>query len=176
MRLIVGLGNPGSKYEGTRHNVGFEAVLRLAERHSLKIAKKGFSSLWGKGSVDGRDTVLLLPQTFMNLSGQAVREVVDFYKLSPADVAVAHDDLDLSLGRVKWDFEAGAAGHRGVSSMIDHLGNKGFYRVRMGIGRPERKEEVESYVLSPFGKSDRPTVEAMVDETVGLLERWIREE
>lgn len=176
MRLIVGLGNPGSKYEGTRHNVGFEAVLRLAERHSLKIVKKGFSSLWVKGSVDGREAVLLLPQTYMNLSGQAVREVVDFYKLSPADVAVAHDDLDLSLGRVKWDFEAGAAGHRGVSSMIDHLGTKGFYRVRMGIGRPERKEEVESYVLSAFGKSDRPTVEAMIDETVGLLERWIREE
>lgn len=175
MKLVVGLGNPGEKYEGTRHNIGFDAVERLAERHGLKVSKKGFSSLWAKGGVGGEEVVFVLPQTYMNLSGRAVREAMDFYKLPPAQVAVAHDDLDLPLGRVKWDFEAGAAGHKGVGSMIDHLGTRGFYRARMGIGRPVVKEEVESYVLSPFAKSERETVEAMTEETVGLLEKWILE-
>lgn len=119
--------------------------------------------------------MLLLPQTYMNLSGKAVREASDFYKLSPVQVAVVHDDLDLALGRVKWDFEAGAGGHRGVSSTIDHLGTKAFYRVRMGIGRPATKEQVEGYVLTPFAKDEREAVEAMTEEAVGLLEKWILE-
>lgn len=120
--------------------------------------------------------MLLLPQTYMNLSGKAVREALDFYKLSPQQVVVTHDDLDLVLGRVKWDFEAGAGGHRGVSSIIDHLGTKAFYRVRLGIGRPDRKEEVEGYVLSAFAKSEKEAVEAMTEEAVGLLEKWIQED
>ncbi len=175
MKVVVGLGNPGEKYQGTRHNVGFDVVERLAERHGVKISKKGFSSLWAKGAVGGVDVLFVLPQTFMNLSGGAVREVLDYYRLEPKDLAVTHDDLDLSLGRVKWDFESGAAGHRGVSSIIDHLGTKAFYRLRMGIGRPQVKEEVEGYVLSPFAKGEREAAEAMTEETVGLLEKWILE-
>jgi len=176
MKMVVGLGNPGLQYEGTRHNVGFDAVEKLAERHGLKVSKKGFSSLWVKGGVGGEDVLFLLPQTYMNLSGRAVREALDYYKLAPGQLAVAHDDLDLPLGRVKWDLEAGAAGHRGVGSMIDHLGTKAFYRTRMGIGRPSRKEEVESYVLSPFAKAEREVVKAMIGETVELLEKWIEKE
>jgi PTH1 family peptidyl-tRNA hydrolase len=176
MKLVVGLGNPGEKYEETRHNVGCKAVERLAERHGVRISKKGFSSLWGKGSVGGEDVLFLLPQTYMNLSGGAVREVLDYYRLAAGRLAVAHDDLDLPLGRVKWDFDAGAAGHRGVASMIDHLGTKAFYRARMGIGRPERKEDVENFVLSPFAKGEREAAEAMTEEAVGLLEKWIQED
>lgn len=175
MKMVVGLGNPGEKYQGTRHNVGFDAVERLAERHGVRISKKGFSSLWAKGSVGGADVLFLLPQTYMNLSGGAVREALDYYRLGPGDLTVVHDDLDLALGRVKWDFESGAAGHRGVSSIIDHLGTKAFYRVRMGLGRPQAKEEVEGYVLSPFAKSEREAAETMTEEAVGLLEKWILE-
>lgn len=175
MKLVVGLGNPGEKYQGTRHNVGFDVIERLADRHGVRISKKGFSSLWAKGSVGGADVLFLLPQTYMNLSGRAVREALDYYRLGPGDLAVAHDDLDLALGRVKWDFESGAAGHRGVSAIIDHLGTKAFRRVRMGIGRPQAKEDVEGFVLSPFAKGEREAVEAMTEEAVGLLEAWIRE-
>ena len=176
MKMVVGLGNPGGKYEGTRHNIGFDAVNRLADRHGSRISKKGFSSLWVKGGIGGEEILFLLPQTYMNLSGGAVREAMDYYKLAPAQLAVAHDDLDLPLGRVKWDFESGAAGHRGVSSMIDHLGTKAFYRARMGIGRPALKQDVEGYVLSPFAKAEREIVEAMIGETVELLEKWIQKE
>lgn len=119
---------------------------------------------------------MLLPQTFMNLSGGAVREAIDYFRLPPRQLVVAHDDLDLPLGRVKWDFDSGAAGHRGVSSIIEHLGTKAFYRVRMGIGRPERKEEVESFVLTSFAKAEGEAAEAMTEEAVGLLEKWLREE
>lgn len=176
MKLVAGLGNPGEKYEKTRHNIGFHVVGRLAERHGVRISKKGFSSLWAKGEVGGEDVIFLLPQTFMNLSGGAVREALEYYRLAPAQLAVAHDELDLPLGRVKWAFEAGTAGNKGVSSIVDHLGTKAFYRARLGIGRPEMKEQVEGYVLSPFGKDEREDAEAMTEEAVGLLEKWIQEE
>jgi PTH1 family peptidyl-tRNA hydrolase len=176
MRAVIGLGNPGEKYEGTRHNIGFDVIGRLAERHGVRMTKKGFGGFWAKGAVSGVEVLWLLPQTFMNLSGGSVREALDYFKISPGQLAVAHDDLDLALGRVKWDFGSGAAGHRGVSSIIDHLGTKAFYRVRVGIGRPERKEEVESFVLSPFSKSEGTAVEAMTEEAVGLLEKWLCEE
>lgn len=170
------MGNPGERYQETRHNVGFDVVKRLAESHNIRVSKKGFSSLWTKGIVNGKETLFLLPQTFMNLSGGAVREALDYFRLQPRDLAVAHDEIDLPLGRVKWDFDAGTAGNRGVTSVVDHLGTKAFYRVRLGIGRPETKEQVEGYVLSPFGKNEREAVEAMTEEAVGLLEKWIEED
>jgi PTH1 family peptidyl-tRNA hydrolase len=175
MKVVAGLGNPGEKYQGTRHNVGFEVVERLAGRHGMRISRKGFSSLWAKGMVKESEVLFLLPQTFMNLSGGAVREALEYYRLPPQQLAVAHDELDLPLGRVKWVFEAGTAGNKGVTSIVDHLGTKSFYRARLGIGRPERKEQVEDYVLSPFAKGEREAAEAMTEEAVGLLEKWILE-
>lgn len=148
-------------------------VRRLAGENEIRISKKGFSSLWAKGEVAGREAVLLLPQTFMNRSGESVREAAAFYRTPPEDLLVVHDDLDLPLGRVKTDFNAGGAGHRGVGSIIELLGTKSFHRIRIGIGRPERKEEVEGHVLSPFDKSERGAVEAVVSEAVREINEWV---
>ena len=175
--LIVGLGNPGSDYEKTRHSVGFEVVGRLASAAGLLLKTKSFSSLYGKGQVEGHEVLLLLPQTFMNLSGQAVREAKDYYKVEAKDLLAVHDDLDLPLGRVKLDFNAGAAGHRGVESVVDHLGTKAFYRIRMGIGRPQKgREDVESFVLSRFTQEEGETAEQMIEASLKILRDWIKKE
>lgn len=176
MKLIVGLGNPGREYGETRHNIGFRVVGCLAEKSGIGIVKKGFSSLWGKGRVEGADVILMLPQTFMNRSGETVRQVKDFYRIPEQGLMVVHDDLDLPLGRIRQDYNAGAAGHRGVLSIVEALGTKSFHRLRMGIGRPERKEEVEDFVLSPFEKGERDAVHAMINNATDLLLKWICEE
>ena len=119
--------------------------------------------------------MLLLPQAFMNRSGEAVREAASYYRVPPEELLVVHDDLDLPLGRVKVDFDSGGAGHRGVGSIIETLGTKGFHRIRIGIGRPVRKEEVESFVLSPFDPGDREGIEGMVNEAVSATKRWIED-
>lgn len=175
-RLIVGLGNPGSRYEETRHNVGFRIVQRWAQGEGIAIEQKGFFSLWAKGTIGGVETLFLLPQTMMNRSGPAVREAKEFYKVSDRDLLIVHDDLDLPLGRVKLDWNAGPAGHRGVSSVVDALGSKEFFRVRVGIGRPVLKEGVEEFVLSPFEKAEKKEVQNSIDSAVTLIREWIVKE
>ncbi len=173
MKLIVGLGNPGSRYVRTRHNVGFMAVERIARHFGIGLGSEKFSSVWGKGGWKGQELGFLLPQTFMNLSGDAVRAAAAFYKVEVRDLLVAHDDLDLVPGRVKLGFDSGDAGHKGVRSTIAALGTQEFFRARIGIGRPERKEEVESYVLSPFQKEETTALEGALEEIQKLVERWI---
>ncbi len=173
--LIVGLGNPGSEYEGTRHNIGFQAVERFAAEAGSEIRKKGFGSYWSKVGLQGREVYLQLPQTYMNLSGQAVREIADYYKIPPRHVMLVHDELDLPLGKIKQGFASGAAGHRGVSSVTEHLGTKEFWRLRLGIGRPERKEQVSDFVLHPFSREEDSSVEEMIRDCVGLLNKFILE-
>lgn len=173
MKMVVGLGNPGEKYHGTRHNVGFDVVDGLAGETGVRIAKKGFSSLWAKEKVDGREVLFLLPQTFMNRSGEAVGEAMGFYKVPPQDLMVVHDDLDLALGRVKADFNAGAAGHRGIGSIIDRIGTKEFHRIRLGIGRPGRKEDVEGFVLSKFESNEEEVASVMKTVAIDELKKWI---
>ncbi len=148
----------------------------LASGEGVAITKKGFSSCWGRSSLGEVELLWLLPQGFMNRSGEAVREAKDYYKISDRDLMVVHDDLDLPLGRLKLDFDAGPAGHRGVTSIQEALGTKGFYRLRVGIGRPATKEEVEQFVLSPFEKKDEGVVQEMVREASGLLKKWILSE
>lgn len=154
MKLIVGLGNPGPKYAGHRHNIGFMALDRLAEDH-------GFASWKGKhqGSVsEGRfgtgRAVLLKPETFMNNSGQSVQAAMRFYKLDPADVIVLHDEIDLAPGKVKYKMGGGHAGHNGLRSIHAHIGAD-YGRVRLGVGHPGHKDRVPSYVLHDFAKADQ---------------------
>ncbi|MDK3019053.1 aminoacyl-tRNA hydrolase [Pseudodonghicola flavimaris] len=153
MQLFVGLGNPGAKYARTRHNIGFMAVDRIAEDHGFSPWKAKFQGQITEGRLGGDKVLLLKPETFMNLSGQSVGEAMRFYKLTPADVTVFHDELDLAPGKIRLKQGGGHAGHNGLRSIHAHIG-EAYRRVRLGIGHPGRKEAVSGYVLHDFAKAE----------------------
>lgn len=148
MWLVVGLGNPGSEYAKTRHNVGFMTVERLLARWKAPAMKEKFSGVWSKATVGGEEAVLLCPLTYMNLSGESVQKAMAFFKVPVSNVVAIHDEMDLPFGEVRVKVGGGAAGHNGLKSMIQH-GGPDFVRVRIGIGRPERGSP-ESWVLGQF--------------------------
>jgi len=153
MYVIVGLGNPGNRYRYTRHNIGFMVLEKLARDFEIDLKQKSFDALWGKGKINGTDVLLAMPQTFMNLSGTAVRQLVAFFKADINNLIVFHDDLDLPFGTIRLKTGGGNAGHKGLASITENLGSSDFMRVRIGIGRPSDKSRIEGYVLEPF-KSD----------------------
>jgi len=161
MLLLVGLGNPGARYVGNRHNIGFLAVQEIAKRHGLGPWRRRFAGVACEGPLGGVRTLLLLPGTYMNESGRAVAEAAHFYKLSPADIAVFHDEIDLPPGKVRVKIGGGVAGHNGLRSISEHIGND-YRRVRIGVGHPGDKDMVQHYVLSDFAKSDRGWVDALI--------------
>jgi PTH1 family peptidyl-tRNA hydrolase len=161
MLLLVGLGNPGARYAGNRHNVGFLAVQEIAKRHGLGPWRRRFAGVACEGPLGGVRTLLLLPGTYMNESGRAVAEAAHFYKLSPADIAVFHDEIDLPPGKVRVKIGGGIAGHNGLRSISEHIGND-YRRVRIGVGHPGDKDMVQHYVLNDFAKSDRGWVDALI--------------
>lgn len=153
MKLFVGLGNPGAQYAQNRHNIGFMALDRIAEDHGFSPWKARFQAQVSEGRLGGDKLVLLKPQTFMNLSGQAVGEAMRYLKLSPADVVVFHDELDLAPGKLRLKEGGGHAGHNGLRSIHQHIG-EAYHRVRLGIGHPGHKDRVAGYVLHDFAKAD----------------------
>lgn len=153
MKLFVGLGNPGAKYAGNRHNIGFMVVDRIAEDHGFAPWRGKFQASLSDGTLGGEKVILLKPETFMNLSGQSVGEAMRFYKLTPDDVIVFHDELDLAPGKARVKQGGGHAGHNGLRSIHQHIGAD-YGRVRLGIGHPGHKDRVAGYVLSDFAKSD----------------------
>jgi len=162
MRLFVGLGNPGSKHQRNRHNIGFMAIDTIARRHGFAPWRRRFQGETAEGTLDRERVILLRPLTFMNDSGRAVQEAANFFKLAPADIAVFHDELELPAAKVRVKVGGGIAGHNGLRSISAHVGNE-YRRVRLGIGHPGIKELVHGHVLSDFSKSDRPWVEALMD-------------
>ena len=154
MKIIAGLGNPGDPYCLTRHNMGFLVVDALADDCGIAIQKKKFEALLGDGRIGEHRVLFVKPQTYMNLSGQSIRQVVDFYQKTADDLVVVHDDLDLPFGTLRIKVGGGDGGHKGVRSIMDHLGEGGFTRVRLGIGKPPFKDDTERYVLQPFPKAD----------------------
>lgn len=154
MRIWVGLGNPGGKYAGNRHNIGFMALERIAADHGFGPWRRAFQGLVAEGRLGSEKLVLLKPETFMNLSGQSVREALHFYKLTPDDLTVFHDELDLAPGRLRVKTGGGHAGHNGLRSIHAHVG-EAYHRVRLGIGHPGHKDAVAGYVLHDFGKADQ---------------------
>src|SRR6476619_5440233 len=160
MLLFVGLGNPGAKHAGNRHNVGFMAVDAIAKRHGFPPWRRRFQGVASEGPLGGERVQLLLPGTFMNESGQAVAEAMHFYKLALSEVIVFQDELELPPGKVRVKSGGGIAGHNGLRSITAHVGND-YRRVRIGIGHPGVKEMVHPYVLSVFAKSERGWVEAL---------------
>ena len=173
MLLLVGLGNPGSKYEKTRHNIGFMALDEIARSQNLSAWRGRFQSAAAEGMIGTEKVLALKPQTYMNLSGQAVGEAMRYFKLPASQVVVLYDDLDLALGKVKAKRGGGHAGHNGIKSMIQHCGAD-FWRVRLGIGHPGDKAQVTNYVLSEFAKAQTGIVEdvcrAVGDEIPRLVQ------
>ncbi len=174
VKLIVGLGNPGPKYQWTRHNAGFMVLDRLSHLAGIAVTRKSFSGLCGEGKWQGERLVLLKPQTFMNLSGRSVAEALRFYKLSVEDLIVIHDDLDIPFGRVKLKEDGGHAGHNGLRSLSQELGSGAFLRVRVGIGRPVHGD-VANYVLSNFVPEEMAALPRLLDGVIDLLEMLVAE-
>ncbi len=168
-RLIVGLGNPGAKYDRTRHNIGFDLIDQLAKRWQIPVSdQKRFQGIVGEGWVTRQKIVLLKPQTFMNLSGQSVRSVLDWYKLEPTEVLVLYDDLDLPLGKLRIRLTGSAGGHNGMKSIISHLGTPTFPRLRMGIGKSQ--DETISHVLGKFSAAESSIVTDVLQLSADAVE------
>ena len=173
MQLVVGLGNPGDQYRDNRHNVGFMAVEAVAKRHNFPPFRQKFSGLLSEGSIEGERCLLLLPQTFMNRSGDSVAQAVKFYKLEPEAVTVTYDELDLAPGKVRIKRGGGNGGHNGLRSIDPQIGTN-YRRVRVGIGHPGHKDLVTRHVLGDFAKADREWLDPLLDAfaaNAGLLLR-----
>ena len=163
LKIVVGLGNPGARYKDTRHNIGFLVVDELARRWRSETWKRRFEAEVSEHRAGG-PVLLVKPQTFMNLSGEAVREAAKFYKVDPQDIIAIHDDLDLPAGRLRIRERGGAGGHKGIQSMIVQLGTDAFVRVKFGIGRPPAEWDTADYVLGRFSPEEQPSI----SQTIGL--------
>jgi len=168
-KLIVGLGNPGSKYLWTRHNAGFMVLDELARRAGIPVTRKTFSGLYGEGGYRGERLLLLKPQTFMNLSGRSVNPALHFHRLSLQDLIVIHDDIDVPFGRIKLKEGGGHAGHNGLRSLMQELGGGQFTRIRVGVGRPLHGDAAD-YVLSPFDRDEQAHLPLILEGAVDFLE------
>ncbi len=182
MKLIVGLGNPGSGYAGNRHNIGFMCLRYIAGKHTIRFDKKQAKARTGSGIINGNKVILVRPQTYMNLSGQSANLLMKKYKIQAQNMVVIHDDLDLPTGKIRLRKGGGSGGHKGLDSIINESGRRDFIRIRFGIGRPEgefasineKNEAVTAYVLSDFTaeekKAIKPSIELVSDAVSLLLE------
>lgn len=173
MKLIVGLGNPGKEYEETRHNVGFQAVHLLARKWGIALSKKKFDAKIAEIEFKNQKVILALPQTYMNLSGRSVSSLLNYFKISPIDLTVVHDELDLPVGKMKVVREGGSAGNRGVLSIQDSLNTKEFCRFRIGIGKPKTSVETIDFVLNPFNREEEKEINLVLKKVQEGLEIWI---
>jgi peptidyl-tRNA hydrolase, PTH1 family len=175
MLLFVGLGNPGSDYARNRHNIGFVVLEEIARRHDFRSWRRGFLGEYAEGVLDHKKVVLLRPQTFMNESGRSVQEALHYFKLEQRDVTVFHDEIELSPAKVRVKLGGGIAGHNGLRSISECIGNE-YWRVRLGVGHPGVKHLVERYVLSDFPKADWPWVKALVETVAENADVLARDE
>ncbi len=173
MLLFAGLGNPGSGYENNRHNVGFMAADAIARRHDFSPWSRKFHALVADGMLGGEKVLLVKPQTFMNLSGQAVGEAMRFYKLQPDDLTVLYDELDLAPGKIRVKMGGGSGGHNGIRSIDQHIGQN-YRRVRIGIGHPGAKEMVHNHVLGDFAKADRAWLDVLMEAIADSADKLAR--
>lgn len=173
MKCIIGLGNPGKKYEKTRHNIGFMVIDELARRHSFSLNDDKFGAKFTTEQIGGNRLMLVKPESFMNLSGEAIRPLMEYYKIPVNDIVVIYDDLDLPTGRIRLREKGGHGGHNGIRSAIDHLKTKDFKRIRLGIGRPPGKMPVVDYVLGRFTNDEMDDVLQSVNDAADAVESWL---
>lgn len=177
MKLIVGLGNPGRRYAGTRHNVGFRVVERFAERQRLSLSSRKFDGRFGRGDVGGLEVGILEPETFMNLSGASVTAALRYLPVDDwkQDLLVVSDDVDLPFGRLRLRPGGGPGGHKGLRSLIEQLGGDGFARLRFGVGRPAGPMDTADFVLQGFSDAEEKQLGARLDEAADAVETWLFE-
>ena len=175
MFLILGLGNPGPRYELTRHNAGFWVADNIADKYKIRLDCHKHFSLYGKGEVVGLEVVIAKPMTYMNESGKAAKSLLSAFNISPERMLVIHDDIDLPLGKIKKKFQGGDGGQRGIRSTIQSIQTREFARVRVGVGRPEHKEDIVDYVLSPFDKEDLGLINEAMEQAVQTVEAALEE-
>ncbi len=175
--LIVGLGNPKEKYENTRHNIGFKAINEVATGFNFPDSnfQSSFNAEISKGTIKDKDVFLVKPLTFMNLSGKSVAKIARFYKIKPAKIIVIHDDIDISLGKIKIVKNRGAGGHRGIESIIRELGSKNFTRIRIGISPEKKPLNAEIFVLQKFKEEEKASVNKTLQKTVKIVDMIMEE-
>lgn len=166
MYIIVGLGNPGKEYNNTRHNIGFEAIDKLAEANSIAVMEKKHKAMIGKGYIEGQRVILAKPQTFMNLSGESVRELIDYYKIDEKEeLIVLYDDISLEPGRLRVRKKGSAGGHNGIKNIIAHLGHNEFQRIKIGVGEKPKGYDLVDYVLGHFSKEEQPVMKEALEKS-----------
>ena len=167
MFIIAGLGNPDRQYEGTRHNVGFDVIDRIAEKYNISVDVKKHRALLGKGVIEGQKVILAKPQTYMNLSGESIRSLVDYYKIDEEhELLVIYDDINLGVGQLRIREKGSAGGHNGIKNIIAHLGTQVFPRIRVGVGEKPSRYDLADYVLGHFSKAEKELMEEGYDHAV----------
>lgn len=175
MYLIAGLGNPGQEYAGTRHNIGFDTITRLCDDHKISLDTKKHKGLCGTGVIGGEKVILIQPQTYMNRSGECIREAADFYKLGLEQILIIYDDVSLPVGKMRVRGKGSAGGHNGMKSIISHLGSGEFARIRIGIGEKPEGWDLADYVLGRFQKEELPVLRDAVGGAAKAVEVLLRE-
>ena len=177
MYLIAGLGNPENEYSGTRHNMGFYTINMISEEYKIKVEKKKFSALYEKANIEGEEIILLKPQTYMNLSGNSIRECANFYKIKPENIIIIYDDKDLEPGKIRIRKKGSAGGHNGVKSVIENLGTQEISRIRVGIGKPQQNSDMINYVIGKVPKEEQEKLQQGVEKakeaTIEILKNGI---
>jgi peptidyl-tRNA hydrolase, PTH1 family len=173
MKLIIGLGNPGKQYEQTRHNVGFMVIDKLSKELSIPLDRHKFNGIYGIGHISGEKIILLKPLTYMNLSGECIRPLMDYYEINDDEIVVIYDDLDLPVGKIRLRAKGSAGGHNGIKSMISHLASQEFNRIRVGVDRPNNGMKISDYVLGQFTKEEEQGIQEAIDRSVNACEKWL---
>jgi len=175
MKVIVGLGNKGLKYAKTRHNIGFEVVELLAHRNQIEMNSRKFKGLVGQGFIEGVKVLLVMPLTYMNLSGECVREVLEFYKLGAQDLIVIYDDINLDVGALRIRIKGSAGGQNGIKNIINHLGHNEFLRFKVGVGPQPPNKKAEYFVLEHFAKKQMDNVIEAIEHTASGVEVYLKQ-
>lgn len=176
MYLIAGLGNPSRTYEGTRHNIGFTMIDAIGNKFGIDVTTKKHKALVGRGMIDGMRAILAKPQTYMNLSGESIREITDFYKIEPENIIIIYDDISLDVGQLRIRKKGSAGGHNGVKNIIAHLGTQEFPRIKVGIGNKPEGWDLADYVLSKYTKAEQEALEEASEGVIGAVKLMLADD
>lgn len=174
MYLVVGLGNPENEYANTRHNMGFDTINKLAKKNNIKVNKSKFKGLYGTGIIQDKKVILLKPQTYMNLSGESVKEIIDFYHINSEEIIIIYDDIDTEKGKIRIRKKGGAGSHNGMKSVVENLQTINFTRIRVGIGQPVYKNDMINYVIGKITEEEQKILQEGVNKATEAVEEILK--